>query len=297
MEPVRGEGSGRGHSDGMWALGRVDVAEMKLDRRAWGRPEGEGRRRGYGGLGLAPCLIAPTEGAHESNGEGTICPSACAADALDSSSRRLRVVTLGGGGVVLVAMVVLVEVVRAVQCGYGRGACLFVRLFQGVSGSPEPLALKQADGGHGGQPCSRCDADTCWHSPASALQHPERSPAGTGTSECVLAGVLACWRAGFCGEVALSFASSTVAPAPIPSYAIHPLPPSACCVSCAAIHPPSPPTIRYRSPLFICATRGATAHERERPADLSLATRRKRGLAAEWPRAAAGSLGTCSSPQ
>jgi hypothetical protein len=48
MEPVRGEGSGRGHSDGMWALGRVDVAEMKLDRQAWGRPEGEGRRRGYG---------------------------------------------------------------------------------------------------------------------------------------------------------------------------------------------------------------------------------------------------------
>jgi hypothetical protein len=95
MEPVRGEASGRGHGDGMWALGRVDVAEMKLDGQAWGRPEGEGRRRGYGGLGLAQCLIAPTEGAHESNGEGTICPSACAADALDSSSRRLRVVTLG----------------------------------------------------------------------------------------------------------------------------------------------------------------------------------------------------------
>jgi hypothetical protein len=74
MEPVRGEESGRGHSDGMWALGRVDVAEMKLDQQAWGRPEAEGRRRGYGGWGLAQCLMAPTEGAHESNVGGHNLP-------------------------------------------------------------------------------------------------------------------------------------------------------------------------------------------------------------------------------
>jgi hypothetical protein len=212
MEPVRGEGSGRGHSDGMWALGRVDVAEMKLDRQAWGRPEGEGRRRGYGGLGLAHCLIAPTEGAHESNGEGTICRSACAADALDSSSRRMRVVTLGrrrrwwysvgaggsvGGG-------------REGSVGTVEGVfvCPIVSRCHWVPGT---FALKQADGG---QPCSRCDADTCWHSPAFALQHPERSPAGTG--ECVLAGVLACCHLRR-GGIAFRF---TVAPRPIPSYPI-----------------------------------------------------------------------------